>query len=72
MIKSIISVVLTFVIVVLAIASLVLLVDMAERKQCLSKYHDFNPVYVNGFTGCLVEYDGKMIPVEKLIIVSND
>lgn len=72
MIKGIMSVVLTFVIVVLAIASLVVLVDMAERKQCLSKYRDFNPVYVNAFTGCLVEYDGKMIPVEKLIIVSND
>lgn len=70
--KGIISIVLTLIFSVLIIVSMAALVFMADRKQCLSKYRDFNPVYVNGFTGCLVEHDGKMIPVEKLIMVSND
>lgn len=40
-----------------------------EKKQCYSKYSDFQPEYVGIITGCVVQYKGKTVPVESLRVM---
>ena len=40
-----------------------------EKNACYSKYTDFQPEYHGLVTGCLVQYNGKTVPVESLIVM---
>ena len=55
--------------VVVALAVLVLTVRILDKKACLSRYADFQPEYHGMITGCLVQYNGKTVPVEALRVM---
>lgn len=39
---------------------------LIDKKQCYTKYNDFQPEYVGFITGCMVQYNGKTVPIESL------
>lgn len=43
--------------------------NLGEFEQCYTKYNDFQPEYVGFITGCLVQYNGKTVPVESLRVM---
>lgn len=51
------------------IAMLVFGIYSADKKQCYTKYLDFQPEYKGMITGCMVKYNGKTIPVESLRVM---
>lgn len=44
-------------------------VYLVDKKQCYTKYNDFQPEYVDIITGCMVQYNGKTVPVESLRVM---
>lgn len=40
-----------------------------DKNACYSKYIDFQPEYHGVITGCLVQYNGKTVPVESLRVM---
>lgn len=44
-------------------------VYLIHKKQCYTKYNDFQPEYVGIITGCMVQYNGKTVPVESLRVM---
>ena len=40
-----------------------------SKDACYSKYADFEPEYHGLVTGCLVQYNGKTVPVESLRVM---
>lgn len=42
---------------------------LMDKKQCYTKYNDFQPEYVGMITGCMVQYNGKTVPVESLRVM---
>lgn len=42
---------------------------LIDKKQCYTKYNDFQPEYVGLITGCMVQYNGKTVPVESLRVM---
>lgn len=40
-----------------------------DKNACYSKYIDFQPEYHGVVTGCLVQYNGKTVPVESLRVM---
>lgn len=44
-------------------------VYLIDKKQCYTKYSDFQPEYVGIITGCMVQYNGKTVPVESLRVM---
>ena len=40
-----------------------------DKNACYSKYTDFQPEYRGVITGCLVQYNGKTVPVESLRVM---
>lgn len=42
---------------------------LIDKKQCYTKYNDFQPEYVGIITGCMVQYNGKTVPVESLRVM---
>lgn len=39
-----------------------------DKSSCYSRYASFEPEYRGLVTGCMVNYDGKLIPAETLRI----
>lgn len=39
-----------------------------DKSSCYSRYASFEPEYRGLVTGCMVNYDGKLIPAEALRI----
>lgn len=45
----------------------------AEKKNCYTRYAEYNPEYVGMFTGCMITTDsGKRISIENFIIAEGD
>ena len=42
-------------------------VYLIDKKQCYTKYSDFQPEYVGII--CMVQYNGKTVPVESLRVM---
>ena len=42
---------------------------LIEKKQCYTKYNNFQPEYVGVITGCMVQYKGKTVPIESLRVM---
>lgn len=45
----------------------------AERKNCYTRYADYNPEYVGIYTGCMITTDsGKRISIQNFMITEGD
>lgn len=62
-----------FIVVIAGVIGVICLVFfgayMTDKKQCYTKYNDFQPEYVGVITGCMVQYNGKTVPVESLRVM---
>lgn len=50
------------------VAELLVLINFLEKEKCLTKYSEFQSEYHGLITGCLVQYNGKTVPIETLRI----
>lgn len=57
-----------FIVIIAGVIGFICLISfgtyLIDKKQCYTKYNDFQPEYVGIITGCMVQYNGKTVPVE--------
>ena len=62
-----------FIVIIAGVIGFICLISFGayfiDKKQCYTKYNDFQPEYVGIITGCMVQYNGKTFPVESLRVM---
>lgn len=43
-----------------------------DKYTCYTKYQSYNPEYVGALTGCMVDFKGKRVSVDKVQFLEGD
>lgn len=51
---------------VVVVGGICYLLNRIDRKECYSRYAEFQPEYVGAITGCMITVDDQRIPADAL------